>query len=221
MKLCALSIGYSNSAPILNAIDAELLKGELVALIGRNGTGKSTLLRTMARLLPPLSGNIIGATPAIVLSTTPDLRNTTVRQMVAYGRLPYTGFFGRLHERDIQVANEAMSAIGIEALADRLFCGLSDGEKQKVMIARALAQDTSTMLLDEPSAFLDYPSRLQLMEQLQNLAHNQQKAILLSTHDLELAQRFADRIWLIRQGELLTDIIPSSFDVEQALLATT
>ncbi len=217
MKLNALSIGYNNSAPILKDIDAELIVGQLVALVGRNGTGKSTLLRTMARLQTPLSGSIEGDTPAIVLTSTPDLRNTTVRQMVAYGRLRFTGFFGRLHDEDIASADRAIARLGIEHLSERMFCDLSDGEKQKVMIARALTQDTSTLLLDEPSAFLDYPSRQQLMQQLQELAHHDQRSIVVSTHDLELAQRFADQLWVIRDGKLTIGIKPEDVDVSQLL----
>lgn len=210
MQLQSLSIGYNSSAPILSGIDAELIVGQFVALIGRNGAGKSTLLRTLAGLQPPLTGRITGATTAIVLTHTPTLRLTTARQMVAYGRLPYTGFFGRLHDQDYQAADNALATLGITHLAARLFSELSDGEKQKVMIARALAQDTPTLLLDEPAAFLDYPSRLQLMQQLQSLAHDQQKSILLSTHDVELACQYADQLWLIRQGTLQTSIKPTS-----------
>lgn len=210
MILHHLSIGYHHSAPILTDIDAELCCGRLVALIGRNGSGKSTLLQTMARLLPPLTGCIEGETPAIVLTATPDLRHTTVLQMVAYGRLPHTGFFGKLHDQDYQIARQAIETLGIVALQDRLFCRLSDGEKQKVMIARALAQGTSTLLLDEPSAFLDYPSRVQLMQNLQSLAHTQHKAILISTHDLDLARQYADTFWWIHDRQLTTNVDPQS-----------
>lgn len=217
MKLNALSIGYHNSAPILKDIDAELMQGQLVALIGRNGSGKSTLLRTIARLQPALSGTVEGETPAIVLTSTPDLRNTTVRQMVAYGRLRFTGFFGRLHKEDLDSADQAIARLGIEALSERMFCDLSDGEKQKVMIARALTQETPTLLLDEPSAFLDYPSRQQLMQQLQTLAHSDNRAIMVSTHDLELAQQFTDQLWMIRDGKLTTGIRPQEVDISRLL----
>lgn len=217
MKLNALSIGYHNSAPILKDIDAELMQGQLVALIGRNGSGKSTLLRTIARLQPALSGTVEGETPAIVLTSTPDLRNTTVRQIVAYGRLRFTGFFGRLHKGDLDSADQAIARLGIEALSERMFCDLSDGEKQKVMIARALTQETPTLLLDEPSAFLDYPSRQQLMQQLQALAHCDNRAIMVSTHDLELAQQFADQLWMIRDGKLTTGIRPQEVDISRLL----
>lgn len=214
MTLTSLSVGYHPSMPILCPIDATLPEGRLVALVGRNGAGKSTLLRTLARLLPPLSGSISGPTPAIVLTTVPDLRNTTVRQMVAYGRLSHTGFFGKLSSDNYSAADRAISTLSIEPLADRLFCQLSDGEKQKVMIARALAQDTSTLLLDEPSAFLDYPSRMLLLQQLSELAHQHHKAILVSTHDIELAQRYADTFWIIRDHKLCVADDPRQLDLQ-------
>jgi len=195
MDLKQLSIGYKSSAPIVEAIDAELCLGSFVCLIGRNGTGKSTLLRTLAGLQEPIGGSYSKENCAIVLTKVPDLQHTSVLEMVGYGRLPYTGLFGKLREEDLQAARQAISTLGIEALAPRNFATLSDGEKQKVMIARALAQGTDYLLLDEPSAFLDYPSKVELMEMLKELAHSQRKGILLSTHDLELASRFADVLW--------------------------
>ena len=217
MELSSLDIGYSNSAPILMGIDAELIAGQMVALIGRNGSGKSTLLRTMAGILPPLVGTVNGERPAIVLTAMPELRNTTVRQMVAYGRLQYTGFVGRLLTTDYDAADRAIDQLGIHKLVPRLFCDLSDGEKQKVMIARALAQDTTTLLLDEPSAFLDYPSRLLLMQQLRALAQHEGKAILVSTHDIELAMQYASELWVIRDGKLITGIDPKTFNPQSLL----
>ena len=199
--------------PILQGIDMELPSSQLVALVGRNGSGKSTLLRTMAGLQPPLTGCITGERPAIVLTTTPDLQHTTVRQMAAYGRLPYTGFLGKLHPSDYELADQALATLGISQMSQQLFCQLSDGERQKVMIARALTQGATTLLLDEPSAFLDYPSRLQLMELLRNLAHTQGKSILISTHDLELAQKYADLFWLIRDHQLISQKSPISLSL--------
>lgn len=213
MLLRNLSIGYKKSAPIVESIDAELHLGEFVCLTGNNGAGKSTLLRTLAYLQAPLSGHIIIETAvkeaatsrsncAIVLTQTPELNNTTVRQMVTWGRLPYTGMFGQLKEEDLVKADQAIRIIGIERLAKRNFASLSDGERQKTMIARALAQETDYLLLDEPSAFLDHPSKVELMVTLRALAHEKHKAILLSTHDLELAQKYADRIWNIENQKL-------------------
>lgn len=213
MRLVQASIGYHQSMPILQGIDMELPSSQLVALVGRNGSGKSTLLRTMAGLQPLLAGSIIGERPAIVLTATPDLQHTTVRQMAAYGRLPYTGFLGKLHPSDYEQADLALATLGIGHMAQQLFCQLSDGERQKVMIARALTQGATTLLLDEPSAFLDYPSRLQLMELLRDLAHTQGKSILISTHDLELTQKYADQFWLIRDRHLFTSSATDSIDI--------
>lgn len=195
MILKQLEIGYKSSAPITEAIDAELCLGTFVCLIGRNGTGKSTLLRTLADLQKPLDGSFSNENCAIVLTKTPELQNTTVFEMVAYGRLRYTGLLGSLNKADLHVVQEAITAMGIVNLSQRNFATLSDGERQKVMIARALAQGTDYILLDEPSAFLDYPSKVELMESLRTLAHSQHKGVLLSTHDLELAVRFADILW--------------------------
>lgn len=203
MKLKGLTIGYHNSVPIVSSIDAELNHGQFCCLIGRNGTGKSTLLKTIAGIQSPLSGSI--ETPsnvAIVLTQVPELKNTTVRDMVAYGRLGTTGLLGRLKEIDYQAADKAIEQVGICFLSNRQLNSLSDGEKQKTMIARAIAQEAPILLLDEPAAFLDYPSRRELMLMLQKLAHEQQQEILLSTHDVELASEFADCLWVIADNRL-------------------
>jgi len=203
LTLKQLSIGYNHSAPVVSAIDAELCVGQFCCLIGRNGTGKSTLLRTIAHLQEPIAGTLISPENiGLVLTQVPDLSHTTVRQMVASGRWGYTDWLGTLRAEDYQKADEAITQVGIDALSDRLFCALSDGEKQKTMIARAIAQASTLLLLDEPSAFLDYPSRRELMHLLQRLAHEQGKAILLSTHDVELALNHADTIWLLKEGAL-------------------
>lgn len=222
MLLKQLTIGYNSSAPIVNSIDAELRLGDFVCLIGRNGSGKSTLLKTLSGLIKPLSGNLLfteqesevlkkmlpthtlaSKYTALVLTHTPDLHNTSVFEMVALGRLPHTGMFGKLQKQDIDISNQAIDRLHISHLAHRNFSTLSDGEKQKTMIACALAQATPYLLLDEPSAFLDHPSKVELMKTLQQLAHEERKGILLSTHDLELAQQFTDTLWEIDQnGEL-------------------
>ena len=203
LKLHQLSIGYNNSAPVVSSIDAELSDGCFCCLLGRNGTGKSTLLRTIAGLQKPLGGTIerpdsIG----IVLTLVPNLLNTRVREMVAYGRLAHTGIWGRLHDEDYDIADEAIQMVGIQDIANRLLSTLSDGEKQKTMIARAIAQQSPLLLLDEPSAFLDYPSRREMMRLLQDLAHVHRKTILLSTHDVELAAQSADILWIINDNTM-------------------
>lgn len=214
MQLTHLSIGYKQ--PVVSDINAELMPGQFVCLIGKNGTGKSTLLKTLSKLQVPWGGSItiegkelqgfspseLAKTIGLVLTQIPDLQNTTLRELVAYGRLPYTTWLGTLKEEDMKVADDAISLLGINALADRKICDLSDGERQKAMIARVLAQGTDYLLLDEPSAFLDYESKQELMSLLIRLAHENNKAILLSSHDLDLVQRYADQIWHIEEGRL-------------------
>lgn len=214
MILKGLSIGYKHSAPVVSAIDAELSIGTFCCLLGRNGSGKSTLLRTIARLQPPLSGQVICPEHVgIVLTQVPELQHTTVRQMIAFGRLGTTDWLGRLRQEDYDAADEAIRTVGIQPLADRLLGTLSDGEKQKTMIARAIAQASPLLLLDEPSAFLDYPSRHELMQVLQRLAHEQGKTILLSTHDVELALTHADHLWLLKEGHL-QQFAPQDFSAD-------
>ena len=225
MQIQALLTGYGH--PVCGPVTARLNPGDFVCLVGRNGSGKSTLLRTLAGLQPSLGGEIrigdrllqqmssqeLAQHLSIVLTRLPDLRHTTARQIAASGRLPYTDLVGNLGSGDYAAADEALLSIGIQSLADRLFHTLSDGEKQKVMLARALAQGTDYLLLDEPSAFLDYPSRKELFSLLANLAHNGGKAVLLSTHDLEQAVSSADWIWYLHDGNF-TVASPASFNLE-------
>lgn len=214
MTIHSLSIGYNGTAPVAQITDAVLRCGNFICLLGRNGSGKSTFLKTLAGLLPPLSGEIEGGEKiSLVLTQLPQLENTTVRELVATGRLPYSGLFGQLYEEDWQAVDHAIRLVGLQSLSDRLTSTLSDGERQRVMIARAVAQDTPVMLLDEPSAFLDYPSKRELMDLLRRLAHEEGKAILLSTHDVEQAIDTADLIWCMHDGSL--DILSPSPEIIQ------
>jgi len=180
----------------------------LICLLGPNGIGKSTLLRTLSGLLPKLSGTImingraleeysekeLSKQVGVVLTDHPQLHNMRVEELVALGRAPYTNFFGGLSFEDKVFVDEAISLVGIDKLRGRMIRELSDGERQKVMIARALAQQTPVIILDEPTAFLDFPSKVEVMKLLRNLAHDMHKTILLSTHDLDLAVRLADTL---------------------------
>lgn len=193
---------------VLQNLCTRFERGRLTALIGRNGIGKSTLLKTLALFLAPLSGRLLlmnrpasdytdqerARLISVVLTGRPQVQNMTVGELVALGRSPYTDFWGRLRRRDQQVVEDAIRSVGIEGLQDRMTHTLSDGEFQKVMIAKALAQQTPVILLDEPTAFLDYPSKVEVFKLLNRLAHEQQKTIILSTHDLELAIRLSDDI---------------------------
>lgn len=216
LQLNNLSIGYTTGKAVAAAITATAAEGRLTCLLGANGMGKSTLLRTMAGFMPPLGGSIaINGTdtsrlPAhrmarqvsVVLTLPSATGNLSVREMVAMGRTPYTNFWGKLSQDDRKAVDEALSMAGIAHLADRKLYAVSDGERQKAMIAKSLAQQTPVLLLDEPTAFLDYPSRAELMAMLGKLAREEHKTVLVSTHDIELALHTADDIWLLDGGTL-------------------
>lgn len=211
-----LVVGYPDgrhTRQLNHAANEEAHDGMLTCLIGANGAGKSTLLRTIAGFQLPLEGTVVlggddvrALSPrqraermAVVLTDRPDVMCTTVWEMVATGRAPFTGFWGRLSGKDRSIVTRSLRLVGIERMADRTVASLSDGERQKVMIAKALAQQTPVILLDEPTAFLDYPSRVEVMQLLLNIAHEEHKTVLLSTHDLDLALQTADRIWLFER----------------------
>lgn len=215
-RLQNITIGYDNTAPVAEITDAVLRNGQFICLLGRNGCGKSTLLRTLAGLQAPLAApegwcGLTSADCALVLTAIPRLEHTTVRELVASGRLPYSGLFGQLRQEDWKKVDRALAMTGLEPLQERLTSTLSDGEMQRVMIARALAQDTPVMLLDEPSAFLDYPSKRELMRLLSRLAHEGDKAILLSTHDVEQAIQAADALWCLHDDHL--DVLAPTDDI--------
>jgi len=213
-----LTIGYTQHrrAPAVVAEDlsASLGSGEFICLIGPNGAGKTTLLRTLAGLLPALGGQVTltgtdihaldpserARLLSVVLTERIDVGNLSVYSLVALGRHPYTDWIGRLKEEDEEAVRWAIDAAGATDLAHRSFNELSDGERQKVLIARGLAQEPRLMILDEPTAFLDLPRRVETMHLLRRLARTTDRSFLLSTHDLELALRSADRIWLLPPG---------------------
>lgn len=192
-------------------ISASLRSGELTCLLGPNGAGKSTLLKTLSSFLPPLDGDITllgrplrsysntarSRLIGVVLTDRVSLDNMSARELAGLGRTPYTGFWGRLSADDKAIVDEALELVGISGLADRMVDTLSDGERQKVMIAKALVQQTPVIFLDEPTAFLDYPSKVELMQLLLSLSRDHGKTIFMSTHDIELALLTADKVWLI------------------------
>jgi len=218
ISLRNLAIGYharkGAARVVARHLDAVIHRGELTCLLGTNGVGKSTLLRTLSAFQPKLGGEIwiegreiatysyreLSRLVGVVLTEKPDIRNMTVRELAALGRSPYTGFWGQLNAGDWQTVDEALAAVGIGSLSSRMVHTLSDGERQKVMIAKALAQQTPVIFLDEPTAFLDFPSKVETMLLLRQLAIAQQKTVFLSTHDLELALQVADRLWLLEGG---------------------
>lgn len=218
LSLSHLSVGYTASQALVSDVNVELQSGQLHCLIGRNGIGKSTLLKTLTGFLPKLSGDLLldgqgiesftqqalARKISIVLTQKPDVLNLTVAEVIGLGRSPYTGFFGKLRVRDCAVVDDAIRSVGIEPLRHRMIQTLSDGERQKVMIAKALAQETPIILLDEPTAFLDFPSKAETFQLLRSMAHEKDKLIVLSTHDLELAVRFADCLLEVEEGSLHT-----------------
>ena len=219
-----LSIGYRNGRHtkcVARGIDAGMTEGSLTCLVGSNGIGKSTLLRTIAGLTPSLDGRIlikdnttgeyIDATSlndvdrarliSVVLTGRGNENMLSVYDVVSFGRIPYSGIWGGLSNADKDAIDHAISLVGIESLAECDINCLSDGERQKVMIAKALAQQTPVILLDEPSAFLDYPSKHELMRLLVDLAHNEGKTILLSSHDLDIISNYADYYWIMERSD--------------------
>lgn len=213
-----LSIGYNtknNEKVVASGLNAAINSGKLTCLLGQNGIGKSTLLRTLSAFQAPLSGEVLLADGerlrplssytskllsrmiGVVLTEKPEVQNMTVEELVNMGRSPYTGFWGTLDDEDEQIVRRSMQLVGIDSLRDRMIQTLSDGERQKVMIAKALAQQTPVIYLDEPTAFLDYPSKVEMMQLLRRLAEQEQKTIFLSTHDVELALQIADCLWLM------------------------
>ena len=209
-----LAVGYrngKNEVTLLKDLNLSLAKGKLVALLGQNGAGKSTLLRALTCDEKPLSGTIQvnGKNLAemsqkersriIGLVSTDRIQAgaLTVTELVGLGRQPHTGFLGRLDEEDHAIVRQAMEDSGIISKAGEYIASLSDGERQKAMIARALAQQTPIIILDEPTAFLDVASRIETMRLLQTLAHERGKAVLLSSHDISQSLMLADELWLI------------------------
>ncbi|WP_448336500.1 ABC transporter ATP-binding protein [Chloroflexus aurantiacus] len=210
-----LRIGYANrrgeTRVVADQLNLTLNKGDVVCLLGPNGIGKSTLLRTLTGMQPPLAGRVlldginlatlkpqdIARRVSVVLTERIEANQLSVYHLVALGRYPYTNWIGKLTPHDEEVIQRALSAVYAEQLASRFVHELSDGERQRVMVARALAQEPHVMVLDEPTAFLDLPRRIEMMRLLRRLAHDLQQAIILSIHDLDLALRTADVLWLM------------------------
>lgn len=214
LKINGLQIGYKGNA-LMPPIDAILHEGEAVALVGANGSGKTTLFKTLTGSLKPLAGQVElcgkpleSYTPneraklfSLVLTEKPDDLFLSVFDLVAAGRYPHSGLMAKLSEEDFEMIKVKLQVVGVEHLINRDFVSLSDGEKQKVMIAKALVQDTPIIYMDEPSAFLDYPSKVELLHLISKLASEEGKTILYSSHDLELLLKHASTMWLVAKGK--------------------
>ena len=234
IRLEHLTIGYPGKGSDRHVVARDINKridgGHIVCLTGRNGTGKSTLLRTIAGFQPPLEGGVwIGSDDitemsvrsmarmvSVVLTTRLDIHNTTVEALVALGRAPYTGFWGRLSTADREKVDRAMRLTGIEDMARCNIHSLSDGQMQRVMVAKALAQETPVILMDEPTAFLDYPGKSTMMALLASLAHDEGKTILISTHDIDTALTYADRLWIMQENGIV-DGTPKTLSAEDII----
>ncbi len=218
LEIRNLKIGYSDYI-VQTDLNLTAHAGEMICMIGKNGCGKSTLLRTLAGLQAALEGDIFFSEEdkrkslselsasersrllSLVLTERLSLDNTSVHDVVAMGRYPYTSFLGGLTEDDEKEIMQALLQVGIEEKRNKYFNNLSDGEKQRVLIAKALAQETPLILLDEPTSHLDLPNRIRIMLLLREFAHTKQKCIIISTHELDLALQTADRIWLMTPQE--------------------
>lgn len=220
----SLSAGYrkrKSVTTVLRNVDLELHEGELVSLLGANGAGKSTLIRTICGLQPALAGKVmvgdkdverltprqLSKTIALVTTERTFAGGLTVSELVGLGRHPHTGFLGRLDEHDRQIVATAIEKVGISHKSESYVAELSDGERQKVMIAKALAQEAPVIILDEPTAFLDVASRVEVLQLLHDLARNERRTILISSHDIQQSMALSDRLWIVSDsGEIVSGV---------------
>jgi iron complex transport system ATP-binding protein len=216
LEIKSLSIGYKESGILAGSINLNLTKGELTGLIGLNGIGKSTFLKTLLRLNAPISGNVfiegknikslssnkLALLCSFVSTETVRVNEMTVYDLVSIGRYPFTGWNGKLQKTDKKLVEEAIESVGIWGLRNRKILQLSDGERQRASIARALAQDTPIIILDEPTAFLDIKNRYEIIHLLRNLTVEKAKSILFSSHDLGNVMQVADKLWIMDNGEI-------------------
>ena len=220
-----LTIGYNNLV-VQRDLNFELHPGEMVCMLGPNGCGKSTLLRTLAGLQPAIGGTFTISNSltdvsqiALVLTERLSIENTTVHDVVAMGRYPYTSFLGGLSGRDEQIIEQSLSNVGLSGCSHTFFNDHSDGEKQRVLIAKALTQETPIILLDEPTAHLDLPNRIRILQMLRRVAREQGKTILISTHELDLAIQLSDRIMLMTPQQGIQLDTPTNLREQDAFTA--
>lgn len=234
MRAEALSVGYQTREKthrITKDLNLEMTAGKLICLLGRNGVGKSTLIRTLSGMQPALNGKIFlqnkllsEMTPrerarqiGTVLTESGPYGIMDTYSMVSLGRHPYSGWFGHISKHDAETIKWALNAVGVESMSHRQISELSDGERQKVMIARALAQEAKILLLDEPTAYLDLTHQVELIKLLHYLVKQQNLAIIVSTHNLELTLRFADELWVLLEDGTLKKGFPESLGLDGTL----
>lgn len=221
LKTTDLSIGYASKTEnriIADKINLNLKKGKLTCLLGKNGVGKSTLLRTLSKMQPRLNGSIelenkniddyaridLAKTISLVLTERIPTSNLTVFELIALGRQPYTNWIGKLNQEDIQQIHLAIEQSHLKGLVDQRCDELSDGQLQRAMICRALAQNTDIIILDEPTAHLDIQHKIETFKLLSNIARNLNRSILISSHEIQLATQMADELWLMTNNEIIT-----------------
>ena len=210
-----LSVGYAHKA-VVSEMDFSIMSGEIVALIGENGSGKSTLLKTLIKDLPPVSGKVfiegretgklsandIAKAMAIVMTRSVKPDYFTCYDMVASGRYPYTDRLGRLKSEDKKAVEEAMRLTGTESLSEKYVTDISDGQRQLIMLARAIAQDPQILILDEPTSFLDIRHKLLFSKAVKALVSDRHLAVLMSIHELDLVREMSDRIIALKDGRI-------------------
>ncbi len=225
-----LQIGYDNQV-VLSDIEIQLNPRQLTCFMGPNGSGKSTLLRTICGLQPPLKGDVFyhdksvstikrqerAQMYSVVLTDRLTSDYMTGRELVATGRLPYTGWLGKLSSEDQSKIDHALEITETQSLANKWLFHLSDGQRQKLMIARALCQETPVIILDEPTAHLDLNNRVAIVNLLRNLAHDHDRSVLMATHELDLALQLADRLWLAEPGKSVLEGIPEDLVLDGRL----
>ncbi|MFI3206018.1 MAG: ABC transporter ATP-binding protein [Clostridia bacterium] len=221
IKTTNLNVGYDKKTVVSN-VDIDGLKGQIICLLGPNGAGKSTILRTLTGLLAPVNGCVkisgndiakmdkktIAKNLAVVLTDTISPYLMKVYELIAMGRTPYTNFFGKLSEDDHKIIAQAIQDVGAENLKDRYYSELSDGEKQKVMIARALVQEPELIVLDEPTSHLDIRHKIEVLRILRKLVNEKNMTVILSLHDIDLAMKSCQKILLINKGEIVAQGCP-------------
>lgn len=220
LKAAKLNIGYGNDKIIFPDISFAAYEGEFIALLGVNGIGKSTLLRTISGLQKSVSGNIsVGEKLldslsvqerakliSIVLTEKIFVDNISIREFVALGRMPYTSWLGNLSDDDSKEVEKVIAVMNMEKLKDKLFNQISDGEKQKVLIARALCQQTPLIILDEPTAFLDFRNKKEILDLLSSVSKTMKKIVILSTHDIEASFEYCNKCWVMTEEKKFVEI---------------
>ena len=224
LEISKLSIGYDKK-PILKDLSFKAFKGEVLFVMGRNGSGKSTLLKTLSNLIKPLSGSIhikgkqikdfsplsFAKEVSVLLTERPNLGSMKVKEVLSLGRFPYTNFWGSISVEDKSIINDIIDILKIKDLANKTYDTLSDGQKQKILLGRTLAQDTPIIILDEPTSFLDIPRKIEFLENLKFLAREKNKTIILSSHDWDLALKASHSLLFIGKNGKFKKGLPEDF----------